>query len=93
MAHNLKIAGAVYSSVAKVTFTDSGGTSCAYLDADEVYTKDQAAQLIEDERNKTREYTVTTVDQGITFWEGDEADIAYGSTAPSDTYKLWVELK
>lgn len=93
MAHNLKIAGAVYSSVAKVTFMDSDGTSRAYLDADEVYTKDQAAQLIVDERNKTREYTVTTVDQGITFWEGDEADIAYGSTAPTDTYKLWVELK
>lgn len=64
MAHNLKIAGAVYSSVDKVCFTDSGGTSCAYLDADEVYTKAQAAKLIADERNKTRDYTFTTADQG-----------------------------
>lgn len=70
MAHNLKIAGAVYSSVAKVTFTDSGGTSCAYLDADEVYTKDQAAQLIEDERNKTREYTVTQWTRGLPSGKG-----------------------
>lgn len=94
MAHTLKIAGATYGDVSTVTFIDTDGTtSHNYLDADEVYTKDQAAQLIADERNKTREYTVTTVDQEITFWEGDEADIAYGSTAPTDTYKLWVELK
>lgn len=92
MAHSLKIANATYNDVSKVTFTDTSGTSCTYLDAVEVYTKDQATQLVKDARNKIRTYTATTMD-GATFWEGDEEDIAYGETAPSDTYALWVETK
>lgn len=91
MAHTLKIAGVSYEDVAKVTFTDTGGTSRAYRDADEVYTKDQAAQLIKDDRNKNKELLISTIDTDSTLWTGDESDITMDDSEPADTYMLWIE--
>lgn len=91
MAHTLKIASASYADVSKVTFIDTDGTSRAYLDADEVYTKDQAAQLIKDDRNKNKELLISTVDTDSTLWMGDESDVIMDDSAPTDTYMLWIE--
>ena len=91
MAHTLKIAGASYEDVAKVTFTDTGGTSRAYLDADEVYTKDQATQLIKNDRNRNKELLISTIDTDSTLWTGDESDITMDDSEPADTYMLWIE--
>ena len=91
MAHTLKIAGASYAGVAKVVFADTNGTSRAYLDADEVYTKDQAAQLIKDDRNKNKELLISTLDTDSTLWSGEESDITMSDSAPIDTYMLWVQ--
>lgn len=93
MAHNLKIAGAEYSTVSKVTFTDTTGTSRAYLDADEVYTKDQAVQLIKDDKNAVKDIAITLTSPDVIIWEGSEDDVEYSASSPSDVYKLWVELK
>ena len=68
MAHNLKIAGAEYSTVSKVTFTDTAGTSRAYLDADEVYTKDQAAQLIKNDKNAVKDIAITLTSPDVIIW-------------------------
>lgn len=93
MAHNLKIAGAEYDAVSKVTFTDTSGTSRAYLDADEVYTKEQAAQLIKDDKNTVKDIAITLNIPDVIIWEGSEDDVEYATAKPSDVYKLWVELK
>ena len=91
MAHTLKIAEASYADVSKVTFTDTGGTSRAYLDADEVYTKDQVAQLVKNDRNKNKELLISTIDTDSTLWTGDESDITMNDSEPTDTYMLWIE--
>ncbi len=91
MAHTLKIAGASYADVVKVTFTDTGGTSRDYLDADEVYTKDQISQLIKDDRNKDKELLISTIDTDSTLWTGDESDITMNDSSPTDMYMLWIE--
>lgn len=93
MAHNLKIAGAEYSAVSKITFTDTAGTSRAYLDADEVYTKDQAAQLIKNDKNAVKDIAITLTSPDVIIWDGSEDDVEYSASSPSDVYKLWVELK
>lgn len=93
MAHNLKIAGAEYSAVSKVTFTDTSGNSCAYLAADEVYTKEQAAQLIKDDKNEIKDIAITLSSPDVVIWDGSEDDVEYSTAKPSDVYKLWVELE
>lgn len=91
MAHNLKIAGAEYADVSKVTFTDTSGSSRVYVSTDEVYTKEQTDELIKEDRNKTREIAITTCDTDTVIWVGDEADVTLASGQPNDTYLLWVE--
>lgn len=41
MGHTLVIAGAKYQEVSKVIFQDENGTKYEYLDADDVYQKEE----------------------------------------------------
>lgn len=63
MGHTLVIAGAKYQEVSKVIFQDENGTKHEYLDADDVYQKEERDIILvfEDRSMVPVDGTVVTV--------------------------------
>lgn len=107
MAHKLKIAGAEYPEVSKVTFTDTDGNQQSYLAEDEVYTAPQVQMLAELEDGTLRLVDMSAADisakaptTGNHVWieaEGQDertinGGIAVSATQPQNT-KIWVQTE